>query len=141
MEIKLSKNFTIAECQNSEYAKKHNIPNILPADCYKGAMMLANSVLEPIRKRYGSFSPNSWYRSPEVNKGVGGSPNSDHMTGRAADIRINGIPLKDLAQWIIDNLESDQLILEPNWVHISFKENNRYQVLHKTKNGYGLGLE
>lgn len=81
------------------------------------------------------------FRSPEVNKGVGGSKTSDHMIGAAVDIRISGIPLLDLAKWIADNLEFDQLILEPNWVHISYKHNNnRKQVLSKAKIGYTAEL-
>lgn len=141
MDIKLSKNFTINECQHSEYARKNELDNVLPASYYKNAIALANNVLEPIRKQFGAFSPLSWYRSPEVNKGVGGSQTSDHMIGAAADICIAGVPNKDLAEWAEKNLKFKQLIQEPNWIHLSFLEgDNKQQVLHKTKDGYGIGL-
>jgi len=141
MEIKLSKNFTISECQYSEYARKNTIDNVLPAICYKNAIALANNVLEPIRKQFGAFSPLSWYRCPEVNKAVGGSQTSDHMIGCAADICIAGVSNKDLAEWIEKNLMFKQVINEGSWIHVSHVEgDNRGQVLHKTKDGYGIGL-
>lgn len=141
MEIKLSKNFNISECQYSEYARKNTIDNVLPAAYYKNAIALANNVLEPIRKQFGAFSPQSWYRCPEVNKAVGGSQTSDHMLGCAADIVIAGVSNKDLAEWCVKNLMFKQVILRPNLVHISHLEgDNRGQVLHKTKDGYGIGL-
>ncbi len=142
MDIKLSKNFSINECQHSDYAVKHGLENILPAPCYKNALGLAVNVLEPIRKQFGAFSPLSWYRSYEVNKGVGGSQTSDHMIGAAADISIAGVKHMDLAEWIEQNLKFKQLIFEDNWIHCSYLEgDNRQQVLHKTRTGYAIGLK
>lgn len=141
MKIKLSNNFSIQEVQHSDYAIEHELDNTLPAMYYKNALLLAINVLEPIREQFGAFSPLSWYRSEEVNEGVGGFKTSDHMIGAAADIKIKGISNRDLAQWCVDNLKFKQVILEPSWVHISYLDgDNRQQVLHKTKNGYGVGL-
>jgi zinc D-Ala-D-Ala carboxypeptidase len=78
----------------------------------------------------------------DVNQKVGGSRNSDHIRGQAADIEIPGIPNAELAEWIKDNLEYNQLILEfytpgvpdSGWVHVSYiPEANRNQVLTATK--------
>ena len=142
MDIKLSKHFSINECQHSDYAIKHGLENILPAPCYKNALGLAINVLEPIRKQFGAFSPQSWFRSYEVNKGVGGSQTSDHIIGAAADISIKGVDDMELARWIMANLMFKQLIVEPHWCHISYLEgDNRGQILHKTRDGYAIGLK
>jgi zinc D-Ala-D-Ala carboxypeptidase len=55
---------------------------------------------------------NSGFRHPLVNAKVNGSTASDHCKGFAADIEIPGIANADLAQWIKDNCEFRQLILE-----------------------------
>jgi hypothetical protein len=90
-------------------------------------------VLQPVRNHFGkSVTVNSGYRSPEINAAVGGSKTSDHCKGQAADIEIDGLPNPELAQWIMDNLDYTQLILEfytqgqPNsgWVHVSYDPNN-----------------
>lgn len=120
MKISISKNFTIEEVQNSSYAREHELDNVLPSVYYMNAIRLARNILEPIRARYGAFSPLSWYRSQKVNEGVGGSKTSDHMTACAADIRIKGVSNLELAEWIRDNLEFKQLILEPTWCHVSW---------------------
>ena len=75
---------------------------------------------------------NSGYRSPESNAAVGGSRTSDHCKGQAADIEIPGVPNAELAQWIMDNLDYTQLILEfytpgipdSGWVHVSYNPDN-----------------
>jgi zinc D-Ala-D-Ala carboxypeptidase len=85
---------------------------------------------------------NSGFRHPEVNAKVGGSKTSDHCRGQAADIEIPGVANADLAQWIADNLEFRQLILEfytpgipdSGWVHVSYvAEDNKKQVMTATK--------
>jgi hypothetical protein len=104
---------------------------------------LCEMVLQPVREHYGkSVSVNSAYRSPESNAAVGGSKTSDHCKGMAADIEIVGVANADLAQWIMDNLEYTQLILEfytpgipdSGWVHVSYDPNNlKKQELTATK--------
>jgi zinc D-Ala-D-Ala carboxypeptidase len=91
------------------------------------------------------------YRHPLVNSKVNGSTMSDHCKGFAADIEIPGIPNADLAQWIADNCEFRQLILEfytvgvpdSGWVHVSFNAaDNKKQVLTATKqNGKTVYLQ
>jgi zinc D-Ala-D-Ala carboxypeptidase len=90
-------------------------------------------VLQPVRDHFGkSVTVNSGYRSPESNAAVNGSKSSDHCKGMAADIEIVGIANADLAQWIMDNLDYTQLILEfytqgipdSGWVHVSYNPNS-----------------
>lgn len=140
--IMLTKNFSAKEITHSPTAIKLGIDNTLPDIYYGNAQNLAKYVLEPIRQYFGvPFSPLSWYRCPKLNEVVGGSKTSDHMIASAVDIRIKSISLMALAEYIRDNLQFDQVILEPTWVHISFrKDNNRNEVLTKTENGYVKGF-
>ncbi|OUW63895.1 MAG: hypothetical protein CBD61_01290 [Pelagibacteraceae bacterium TMED201] len=83
----------------------------------------------------------SGYRSPELCEAIGSSKTSQHAKGQAADFEITGIDNKVLAEYIIDNLDFDQIILEfytdgdPNsgWVHCSYKDDNRKQVLRASR--------
>jgi len=88
---------------------------------------------------------NSGYRSLAVNAAVGGvqgAKPSDHTRGMAADIEIPGIANADLAQWIVDNLDFTQVILEfytpgipdSGWVHVSYNPADlKKQILTATK--------
>jgi len=141
--MNLTKNFTLAEMTKSEIALRHDMDN-RPGEQEIAAMkVLAEKVLQPVRDHFGKgVKVNSGFRHPEVNAKVGGSKNSDHCRGQAADIEIPGIPNAELAAWIRDNLEFRQLILEfytpgipdSGWVHVSFvPEDNKKQVLTATK--------
>ena len=93
---------------------------------------------------------NSGYRSPELNEAIGGSEESQHCKGEAADIEIPGVSNKELAEWIRDNLSYDQLILEfyngvdprSGWVHVSYVDDktNRKSTLTINKNGVFNGF-
>ena len=84
---------------------------------------------------------NSGYRSPAVNKAVGGAPTSNHLTGCAADIRVTGMEqLIRYAAILLDYAdetgeEFDELLLEKNrsgafWLHFAVKpKGNRHKVL------------
>ena len=104
--------------------------------------------MEPIRENYGiPFSPNSAYRSPKLNNAVGSSHKSQHLKGQAVDIEIPSIDNYQLAQWIRNNLDFDQLILEfyngepsSGWVHVSFAEENRKQLLTFNGKYWNSGL-
>jgi uncharacterized protein YcbK (DUF882 family) len=96
-----------------------------------------------VRDHFGKgVKVNSGFRNKEVNTKVGGSQNSDHTRGQAADIEITNVANYDLAKWIVDNLEFRQVILEfytpgvpdSGWVHVSFiAEDNKKQVLTAVK--------
>jgi hypothetical protein len=141
--MNLTKNFTLAEMTKSETALRHGMNNT-PGEQELAAMkLLAEKVLQPVRDHFKKgVKVNSAYRHPDVNQRVGGSRNSDHTRGQAADIEIPGIPNAELAQWIRDNLEFRQLILEfytpgipdSGWVHVSYvAEDNKKEVLTATR--------
>jgi hypothetical protein len=141
--MNLTKNFTLAEMTKSETALRHGMDNT-PGEQETAALkLLAEKVLQPVRDHFGrGVKVNSGFRHPEVNAKVGGSKTSDHCRGQAADIEIPGVPNAELAEWIKDNLEFRQLILEfytpgipdSGWVHVSYvAEDNKKQVLTATK--------
>lgn len=122
---RISANFTLAELTKTGTG----LPN-KPDDNQLASMkVLAEKVLEPIRAHFGPVVVNSCLRSEFVNKAVGGSPTSQHKFGEAADIEVRGVSNYDLAVWIRNNIEFDQLILEnytpgvpgSGWVHVSYR--------------------
>lgn len=141
--MNLTKNFTLEELIKSETALRHDMDNT-PGEAEIAALkLLAEKVLQPVRDHFGKgVKVNSGFRHPEVNAKVGGSKTSDHCRGQAADIEIPGVANAELAQWIKDNLEFRQLILEfytpgipdSGWVHVSYvAEDNKKEVLTATK--------
>ena len=141
--MNLSANFTLKELTKSDTATRLGLDNTPDDEALENLKTLCEMVLQPVREHYGkSVSVNSAYRSPESNAAVGGSKTSDHCKGMAADIEIVGVANADLAQWIMDNLEYTQLILEfytpgipdSGWVHVSYDPNNlKKQELTATK--------
>jgi hypothetical protein len=131
--MQLSANFSLHELTKSETALRMGFDNT-PGDTETESLrLLCEKVLQPVRDHYGKgVKVNSGYRSPESNAAVGGSKTSDHCKGQAADIEIPGVPNAELAQWIMDNLEYTQLILEfytpgipdSGWVHVSYDPDN-----------------
>jgi hypothetical protein len=141
--MNLTKNFTLAEMTKSETALRYDMDNTPGEQEIAALKLLAEKVLQPVRDHFGrGVKVNSGFRHPEVNAKVGGSKTSDHCRGQAADIEIPGVPNAELAEWIKDNLEFRQLILEfytpgipdSGWVHVSYvAEDNKKQVLTATK--------
>jgi zinc D-Ala-D-Ala carboxypeptidase len=141
--MNLTANFTLAEMCKSETALRNNMENIPGEQEIAALKLLCEKVLQPVRDHYGKgVKVNSGFRHPDVNQKVGGSRNSDHCRGQASDIEIPGIPNAELAEWIRDNLEFRQLILEfytpgipdSGWVHVSYvADDNKKQVLTATK--------
>ncbi len=141
----LSENFSLGQLTISK-----RFPNIdnTPNDQQKENLrLLANDVLEPIRRQFGELIVTSGYRSPELNQKVGGSRTGDHPRGMAADIvPVSGTKnLLEVANWIRDNLAFKQLILEMwrpeanrGWIHVSYDlSNNKKQAfeMYKDENG------
>jgi zinc D-Ala-D-Ala carboxypeptidase len=141
--MNLTKNFTLEEMTKSETALRHDLENTPNEQEISAMKLLAEKVLQPVRDHFGKgVKVNSGFRNQDVNQKVGGSRNSDHTRGQACDIEIPGIPNAELAEWIKDNLEYNQLILEfytpgvpdSGWVHVSYiPEDNKKQVLTATK--------
>jgi hypothetical protein len=129
----LTTNFSLHELTKSETALRMGFDNT-PGEKETAALkLLAEKVLQPVRDHFGKgVKCNSGFRSPESNAAVGGSRTSDHCKGQAADIEIPGVANAELAQWIMDNLEYTQLILEfytpgipdSGWVHVSYDPDN-----------------
>ena len=144
--IRLSKNFALSEMVKSATAERLNVDNS-PSDIHLVNLThLAIRILQPVRDEFGVITINSGYRSPSLNAKVGGSKTSQHCNGQAADFESFSTPNPDLAKWIANNLEFDQLILEfydgvnPNsgWVHCSYNlMGNRKKIMTalKTKSG------
>jgi len=144
--IRLSKNFALSEMVKSATAERLGVDNS-PSDIHLVNLThLAIHILQPVRDEFGVITINSGYRSPALNAKVGGSKTSQHCNGQAADFESFSTPNPDLAKWIANNLEFDQLILEfydgvnPNsgWVHCSYNlMGNRRKILTalKTKSG------
>jgi hypothetical protein len=144
--MQLSDNFSLNEFTKSDTAVRKGIDNT-PNDVHLENMKaLCENVLQKVRSHFGkSVRITSGYRSPELCEAIGSSSRSQHAKGQAADFEITGIDNKDLAIWIRDNVDFDQLILEfytegdPNsgWVHCSYSDDNRKQVLSAKKTDTG----
>jgi len=131
--MNLSANFNLKEMTKSDTATRLGLDNTPGEVEIENLRLLCEKVLQPVRDHFGkSVTVNSGFRSPESNAAVGGSKTSDHCKGQAADIEIPGVPNAELAQWIMDNCDYTQLILEfytqgipdSGWVHVSFDPSN-----------------
>lgn len=140
---KLTEHFTVEELSASPTAKRLGLSNTPTPEHLANMKYVCEKILEPVRAKFGPVTVNSSYRAPAVNKAVGGSKTSQHVNGEAVDFEVMGVSNKDLADWVADNLEFDQVILEfytagdknSGWVHASIKRNgqNRRQRLIATK--------
>lgn len=141
--MQLSEHFSLEELIKSSAGSRYGIDNTPSPDIIANLRNLCIHVLEKVRLNYNKpVIINSGYRCPALNKVIGGAKNSQHMTGQAADIEVPGIDNKFLFNWIRDNLQFDQLILEyykdgipdSGWVHVSWNSNtNRRQILYINK--------
>ena len=123
--------FTISELLKSDTALKNKLWNGAPKEAEENLRALVDEVLDPLREAYGKP-----IRCPRLNNLVGGSPNSQHMRGEAADIQPvdgNEADLEVLAQFLIASGKFDQLILYPTFIHVSYRRLgwNRKQILQK----------
>jgi zinc D-Ala-D-Ala carboxypeptidase len=120
--MNLSPHFTLEELTASETAARNGLDNTPGPIAYQNLVRLAN-FLEEVKKVLGGkpVMINSAYRGPEVNAHVGGSKNSQHMVGCAADIKVPGMTPDQICKAIIaSELQYDQLIREfDSWTHIS----------------------
>ena len=142
--MKLTENFSLNELTKSQTAERKGIDNTPSAEHQDNLKSLCEMILQPIRDHFGQVvSVSSVYRSPELCVAIGSSTQSQHAKGQASDFEIFGVSNKELADWIDENLDYDQLILEywkgedePNsgWVHCSYTDgNNRKQYLRAYK--------
>ena len=146
--MKLSEHLDLAEVVKSDSAKRRGISNMPTPEHLVNFKKLAVNVFEPIRKHFGvPIHISSGYRSKELNAVIGGSLTSQHCTGEAIDIDMDGsahgVTNKMVFDFIKNNLSFDQLIFEfgtkdaPDWVHVSYESTGkqRKQVLRAVKQG------
>ena len=117
--MKLTKNFSLSEFQ-SKCGRE------MPDDVKQNIQKLANS-LQVLRDKLGkSITINSGYRSPEHNAKIGGVKNSQHLTGKAADIAVQGFTPKQVAE-TIENLISQGKMTQgglgvySTWIHYDIR--------------------
>ena len=144
--MKLSEHLDLAEVVKSDSAKRKGLSNMPTPEHIENFKKLAVNVFEPIRKHFGvPIHISSGYRSKELNTLIGGSLTSQHCSGEAIDIDMdgsaNGVTNKMVFDFIKDNLNFDQLISEfgtkdaPDWVHVSWETTGkqRKEVLRAVK--------
>ena len=144
--MQLSKNLSLAEVIRSETAKRKGISNMPTEAHIANFKLLAEKVFQPIREHFGCpIHISSGYRSKALNESIKGSSTSQHCSGEAIDIDMDGTAITNAAifNYIKDNLEFDQLIWEfgtdanPDWVHVSYESTGkqRKQILKAKKAG------
>ena len=125
----ISENISFKEGVFSATATRLGIINVPNRDVLMNMQIIAKKIFQPLRIYVGGpIKINSFYRSPELNKKIGGSTKSQHCQGCAIDIDdVHGIKTNSqMYGWIKDNLNFDQLIWEfgdddnPDWVHVSY---------------------
>lgn len=132
MEIQ-SQYFKLNEFLISQDAARFGITNTPTDDIINNIQFLCTKILDPLRYKIGKpIVISSGYRSPELNKKIGGAidPPSQHIFGKAADIIIPGMTAKQTMDYILTNtkLPFDQIILEFGaWVHVSFDKEKKLQ--------------
>jgi hypothetical protein len=156
--ISLSKNLLYKEAVFSPTALRRGIDNNPPDNKLPAMKNLSVNLFQPLRDHFGvPIHVNSFYRSPELNKAIGGSSKSDHMIldnmTAAIDIddvysRRHGIYNADLFYHIATYMKFYKLIWEfnesigvnnnPRWIHISYSLNqelNDKKIIMKTLDG------
>ena len=141
--MQLSENFSLLELTKSQTATRKGIDNAPSPEHQENLKLLCTHILQPVRDRFERVvSVSSGYRSEALCLAIGSKITSQHAKGQAADFEIYGLSNQELANYIKENLDYDQLILEywkkedPNsgWVHCSYNVNvNRKQYLKAYK--------
>lgn len=124
-EQSISKYFKFKETIVSTTADNKGIKNIPSDSELRAITWTARFKMDPIREILGvPLIPTSWFRSPEVNKLVGGSTTSDHLTGTSVDFyspHMSPAKIYDTLRDFAKVIDYDQLILYPTHVHIGFR--------------------
>jgi hypothetical protein len=144
--MKLSEHLDLSEVVRSESAKRKGISNMPTPEHIENFKLLAEKVFQPIREHFRCpIHISSGYRSKELNAAIGGSATSQHCSGEAIDIDMdgtpNGVTNRMVFDFIKDKLEFDQLIYEfgdaqnPDWVHVSYESSGkqRKQILRAVR--------
>ena len=140
----ISKHISDKEGVYSRTALRLDIDNTPTKEHKKNMCLLAENIFEPLRAYVGGpIKINSFYRSPELNKAIGGSSKSQHCHGQAIDLddTFGRMTNAEMYGFIKEHLDFDQMIWEfgddenPNWVHVSYvsEEKNRNRCLKAYK--------
>ena len=125
----ISKHISYKEGVYSVTAIRKGIDNEPNEEQLSNMKLVAEKIFEPVRTHFKvPIKVNSFFRSPDLNKAIGGSTRSQHCKGQAIDIddTYGKIKNSDIYWWIKENLDFDQMIWEfgnndnPDWVHISY---------------------
>lgn len=134
--VKMGEYFTLTELTRSAGGERAGLSNMPTAEAMRDMRNLVRYILDPLRRAAGQpVIITSCYRSPAVNRVVGGASTSQHMLGQAADLNVKGLTSEQTVALIRKlNLPFDQLIEEfGQWVHVSYGPRNRKQVLRARK--------
>ncbi len=142
----ISKHISDKEGRHSNTAIRRGIDNVPNDEQLANMKVLAEKVFEPLRSWVGGpIKINSFFRSVELNKAIGGSSRSQHCKGQAVDLddTFGHKTNAEMYNYIKENLDFDQLIWEfgddsnPAWVHVSYvseeKNRNRCLLAYKDK--------
>jgi hypothetical protein len=147
--MQLSKHFTLEEMEKSSTGIRLGIKNKAGSGEIKNLGDICYEVLEPVRVKFDKpVTITSGYRSPELSVAIGSKSTSQHCSGNAVDMEVLSVSNLEVALWIQNHCDFDQLILEyytgePNsgWIHVSYKDgSNRKQVLTFDGRSYTNGL-
>jgi zinc D-Ala-D-Ala carboxypeptidase len=140
----ISKHISYKEGVYSRTALRRGIKNNPNAEQMENMITLAEEIFEPLRMWVnGPIKINSFFRSPELNKAIGGSGKSQHCNGQAIDLddTFGRATNAEMYEFIKKHLDFDQMIWEfgdennPDWVHVSYvsEEQNRNRCLQAYK--------
>jgi len=140
----ISKHISYKEGVYSTTAMRRGLDNTPDDDQLSNMELIAKEVFEPLRSWVGGpIKINSFFRSPELNKAIGGSSKSQHCQGQAIDLddTFGRATNAEMYHFIKEHLNFDQMIWEfgdddnPNWVHVSFvsEDENRNRCLKAYK--------
>ena len=141
---RISKHISYKEGVYSRTATRLGIKNNPNAEQMKNMIAIAEEVFEPLRAYVGGpIKINSFFRSPELNKAIGGSAKSQHCHGQAIDLddTFGRCTNAEMFEFIKKHLDFDQMIWEfgdednPDWVHVSYvsPDQNRNRCLQAYK--------
>ena len=140
--MKLTANITLDELCKSQVSERKGINNNPNSGQIEKLKSLCENILQPVRDHFGRVKVTSGFRSEDLCLAIGSSRNSQHAKAEATDFECVGVDNAEVADWIKQNLETDQLILEfytpgePNsgWIHCSWiPEGRREQYMHAYK--------
>ena len=129
--MRLSKNFTLSEITKSNTAKRLGIDNAPNQEHLNNMQILIRDLIQPMRDALGPIRISSGYRSPVLNRAIGGSTKSQHCKGQAVDIQFwekGEMCNKKVYDWVLkEGIEFDQMINEFDfaWIHISLRPDNK----------------